>query len=121
MILPAAGRNYILNIISHVTSFFYFFTKILFFYIFFWKLMDRQVLWASIEVFILALIFVVCLRKRQPSLPPNLVAKVLDDLLQTQHFSPNRRRNSESNIKQSSIGHCEVVRQKSADDLSKFI
>lgn len=81
------------------------------------QLTDRQVLWASIEVFILALIFVVCLRKRQPSLPPNLVAKVLDDLLQTQHFSPNRRRNSESNIKQSSASHCEVVRQKSADDL----
>ncbi|CAI9716070.1 Hypothetical predicted protein [Octopus vulgaris] len=81
------------------------------------QLTDRQVLWASIEVFILALIFVVCLRKRQPSLPPNLVAKVLDDLLQTQHFSPNRRRNSESNVKQSSASHCEVVRQKSADDL----
>uniref|UniRef100_A0A0L8HD13 SUN domain-containing protein n=1 Tax=Octopus bimaculoides TaxID=37653 RepID=A0A0L8HD13_OCTBM len=85
------------------------------------QLTDRQVLWASIEVFILALIFVVCLRKRQPSLPPNLVAKVLDDLLQTQHFSPNRRRNSESNIKQSSVSHCEVVRQKSADDLKQEI
>ncbi|GAB1599231.1 SUN domain-containing ossification factor-like isoform X1 [Argonauta hians] len=82
------------------------------------QLTDRQVLWASVEVVILALIFVVCLRKRQPSLSPNLVAKVLDDLLQTQHFSPNRRRNSESSVKLPSITHSEVVRQKSADDLT---
>ena len=75
--------------------------------------------WASIEMAILTLIFVVCLKKRQPSLPPSLVAKVLEDLLQTQNSSHSRRRNSDSEILQLTPNHREVVRQRSADDLGE--
>lgn len=81
-------------------------------------LTDRQMVWASIEMAILTLIFVVCLKKRQPSLPPSLVAKVLEDLLQTQNSSHSRRRNSDSEILQLTPNHREVVRQRSADDLA---
>lgn len=81
-------------------------------------LTDRQMVWASIEMAILTLIFVVCLKKRQPSLPPSLVAKVLEELLQTQNSSHSRRRNSDSEVLQLPPNHREVVRQRSVDDLA---